>query len=274
MEELLPKILMESQRVIKYIDYDYMKLILDELKEPATSFHISSFDSEFHWAELHYIIAYDENEFPELSDEELEAYELERREEFNRETENFHKMCSNYSRMKYELAYGIDKVTDMEMEFDGDIVITDPCYFIQDSNDWYRYGYGENLNELGFTNYMTRSTLYGDWSCTVLDRKTREELGTFCADAGLVGVYLLDEIMKYNPGYKDVKENHWSATCIRNFKGIVEFKVVHTEGIYETESSYHKKGEKWEDDSVEVYGRGINKITGKPINFVGRQIGV
>lgn len=130
------------------------------------------------------------------------------------------------------------------------------------------------MSVLGLTQYMTRDTLYGDWSCTTFNQDTGEGIGTFCADAGLVGVFLLDEVMAYNPDYKDVEENHWCVTCIRDFKGTVEFRVVHKEGIYETTSSCHKAGDKWEHDEVEVHGYGINKVTGESINFVAKQTGL
>lgn len=35
-----------------------------------------------------------------------------------------------------------------------------------------------------------------------------------------------------------------------------------------------KKGDYWEDYVLEVVGHGINKVTGKPINFVGKQTGL
>lgn len=272
MEELFPEILKEILRVDKYIGDDYIRFIMETLTDRANKYSIASFGDVFRWAASLYEYSYPENELNGATSEEIEAYEANRREEYNRETSRLKEMCAHYEKIKYEVAFGIDKKIDLEKEFDGDIIITDPCYFIKDE-DWYKYGYGENLNKLGFTQYMTRNNMYGDWSCTVYDQNTRDKIGTFCADAGLVGVYLLDEVMAYNPDYKDVKENHWSVTCVRDFKGIVEFKVVHEEGIYETESSYHNAGEKWETDSVEVHGHGINKVTGEPIDFIGRQTG-
>ena len=60
---------------------------------------------------------------------------------------------------------------------------------------------------------------------------------------------------------------------IKDFSGTVQFVVIHTEGTYTEDTEYHKKGDKWEDYSVEVIGRGKNRITGEPLNFVGRQTG-
>lgn len=53
------------------------------------------------------------------------------------------------------------------MKFKGDIIITDPCYIIKDnSDDWNKCGWGENMGILGFTTYISEYTLCGDWSCS------------------------------------------------------------------------------------------------------------
>jgi hypothetical protein len=132
---------------------------------------------------------------------------------------------------------------------------------------------GKNMEVLGIETYMTRGTLYGDWGCTTFDTESGEKIGEFCADAGLVSVFLLDEVLRYNPRFDYHINRPWTTTLIKDFKGTVQFVVVHTEGEYKDDSSYHKKGDKWEDFSVEVVGHGINSVTGEPINFVGRQTG-
>ena len=162
----------------------------------------------------------------------------------------------------------------MEMEFDGDIIITDPCYIMKEDDDWATCAYGENMEALGITHYMTRDTLYGDWSCTTFDTDTKEAIGEFCADAGLVSVFLLDEVLKYNPEFDYHLNYKWMVTWIKDFKGTVEFVVKHIEGYYEEDTDYWKKGDYWEDYVLEVVGHGINKVTGKPINFVGKQTGL
>lgn len=164
------------------------------------------------------------------------------------------------------------------MEFDGDIIITDPCYIMREENeltkdDWAACNYGSEMEALGIIHYMTRDTLYGDWSCTTFNTDTKEVIGDFCADAGLVSVFLLDEVLKYNPEFDYHLNKKWTTTWIKDFKGTVEFIVKLTEGYYEEDTSYYKKGDYWEDYSVEVVGHGINKVTGEPINFVGKQTG-
>jgi hypothetical protein len=211
------------------------------------------------------------------------------------------------------------------VEFDGDIIITDPCYvmkhhdrstapkwddymrlkdyagmnkeeltaagFYEDyakmqeaekkwdeehPDDWEVCEYGDRMDKLGFTPqcYMTRDTLYGDWSCTTFDLNTKEEIGGFCADAGLVSVFLLDDILKYNPDYKDHLDKSWCATHIKDFKGTVQFVVKEVTGIREDDTEWWKKGDTWTEYQVEVVGHGVNKATGEPIDFVGTQTGL
>lgn len=176
----------------------------------------------------------------------------------------------------------MERLVDMEKEFCGDIIITDPCYIIRakhhgtepiTKNDWEACGYGDNMEALGIHNYLVRDTLYGDWSCTTFDKETKKPIGEFCADAGLVGVFLLDEVLKYNPDFNYHIERPWTTTWIKNFKGVISLEVVHTEGVYEDDTEWHRKGQQWEDDSVQVHGCGINTLTGEPINFVGMQTG-
>lgn len=125
-------------------------------------------------------------------------------------------------------------------------------------DDWSKCNYGENMEVLGIHNYISKDTIYGDWSCSTykVDEEPKEFLenvlrilndnledeeygedessipyegeyiGSFCADAGLVGVFLLDEILAYNPGWKSwINEHHWCATTIEDFEGKVEYYI-------------------------------------------------
>ena len=159
------------------------------------------------------------------------------------------------------------------MEFDGDIIITDPCYIIPDGSheDWRKCNFGYKMELLGINKYMTRDTLYGDWSCTVYNTDAKEEIGEFCADAGLVSVLNLSEVLAYNPDFDYHINKKWTTALIKNFKGTVQFIVKQIKGRYEYDSGWCKKGDEWEEYQVEVVGHGINKVTGEPINFVGKQ---
>lgn len=53
-----------------------------------------------------------------------------------------------------------------------------------------------------------------------------ENIGHFCADAGLVSVFLLDEVLAYNPNFLQWAEDHlWCVTMIKDFDGDVEYYV-------------------------------------------------
>lgn len=171
------------------------------------------------------------------------------------------------------------------MKFKGTIVITDPCYIIRKEShdttpitedDWSACSYGSHMEALGINHYITESTLYGDWGCTVyatenpketVDKLAKiseyfsekyeeyegyegiseeqceslyeecdssqdvlnlnvERIGCFCADAGLVSVFLLGEVLAYNPCFLRWAEEHsWCVAIIKDFDGDVEYYV-------------------------------------------------
>lgn len=167
-------------------------------------------------------------------------------------------------------------MSTLEKEFDGDIIITDPCYIIRQKNeltddDWEKCCYGNYMERLGIKTYLTHSTLYGDWGCTVFNSDTKEKIGCFCADAGLVSVFLLDEVLAYNPDFNYHIERDWTTTLIPDFKETVQIVVEYITGTYEEDSEFWKAGDTWEDFEVHVVGHGINKKTGNPINFISKQ---
>ena len=173
--------------------------------------------------------------------------------------------------------HGFERFLDSEpMEFDGDIIITDPCYVAR-GDDWDRCGYGYEMEILGINHYMTRDTIYGDWSCTVYStkktggKKRREKIGEFCADAGLVSVFLLSEVFEYDPGFDYHVTRPWTTTLIRDFKGTVQFVVVPCKG---SDIDFDIKDFDGWDYEVQVVGKGINKRTGEALNFRSTQTGL
>jgi hypothetical protein len=144
------------------------------------------------------------------------------------------------------------------MKFKGDIIITDPCYIMKKDSDWEKCNYGSNMEVLGIHTYITRDTLYGDWSCTTFNSDTGESIGEFCADAGLVSVFLLDEVLAYDPDFDYHKERGWTTTLIPDFDGTVEMKVEILE--------YIDEGVTHTDEELSVIGTGN-------INFYTRQTG-
>lgn len=186
-----------------------------------------------------------------------------------------------YISLMHMINGGIDRYLDSEpVQFDGDILITDPCYIMRaehhgtqpiTEDDWDACDYGSNMEALGITHFMTRDTIYGDWGCSVYNSDTQDVIGHFCADAGLVSVLSLEEVLKYNPSFDYHVERPWTSTVIQDFSGTVQFVVERTEGTYEEDTKWWKAGDKWEDYSVHVVGRGINKRTGHPVNFYSSQ---
>ena len=115
-------------------------------------------------------------------------------------------------------------------------------------DDWKKCKYGTNMEALGISTYFTESTIYGDWGCSTykieenpyevvnnfVEAYENEEeyeikcskLGDFCADAGLVSVFLLNEVRKYNPDIdKWIEEHSWCVTIIPDFDGEVNYYV-------------------------------------------------
>ena len=127
--------------------------------------------------------------------------------------------------------------------FKGDIIITDPCYVIKDNSDtdWELSGYGDNMECLGITEYISSDTNDGDWSCGVFDigNKTIDDIcsaksnkfkkkyiGEFCADAGMVAVFDLNDVLKYNPDFDYHITKKHTTTLIKDFDGDVEIIAV------------------------------------------------
>jgi hypothetical protein len=139
------------------------------------------------------------------------------------------------------------------MRFDGDIIITDPCYIDSEDDKLWNDNEidimtGSGIDKYQFTNYIWENTLYGDWSCGVFEISNKEllklstkeiinnhfheenfkEIGGFCADAGLVGVFLLSEVLRFNPKFQYPVNKHgciW-ATHIKDFHGEVDYEVM------------------------------------------------
>lgn len=156
------------------------------------------------------------------------------------------------------------------MDFNGDIVITDPCYLAANMTDEEH----RNFDCAYMTNYgivgIESDTYCGDWSCTTYDRLTWNEdghskpIGKFCADSGMVCVADLASVLKFNPKYDYYIKNDWSTTLIRDFKGTVCIRIEQVDGGNEIYPAY----------SASVMGQGVDSKTGEPIDFYTRQTGL
>lgn len=134
-------------------------------------------------------------------------------------------------------------------------------WYNENPDDWELCNYGENMQVLGIENFLTRDTMYGDWSCTTYESNTGKVLGEFCADAGLVSVFLLDEILKYNPKFNYHIEKPYTTTWIKDFEGDVEIKIVDVEYENEDDDGVYQEKE------VRVIGNGN-------VNFFTLQTGI
>lgn len=153
----------------------------------------------------------------------------------------------NNGRLLQDILYGenpyriLNYIDSDILHFDNeDIIITDPCYFVKNE---------DNIDEvMKYIKMVYQSTLYGDWSCTVYNNENI--LGTFCADAGLVSVASLKDVLEYNPEFDYHINRKWTTALIPNFTGNVTIKVVYNNEFY-----------------CYVEGKGN-------INFIGRQTGL
>lgn len=111
------------------------------------------------------------------------------------------------------LDYLYNLIDSEPVRFCGDIVITDSCFFINKDGDWEKSANGTNLTGIGIKSPISRDTLFGDWACTMyvadISRgcTSKEEIGSFCADAGMVAIADLDEVLAYNPIPYNKKKN-------------------------------------------------------------------
>jgi len=149
--------------------------------------------------------------------------------------------CRNLTISQLQTAYLKKKEYD-NLERDWQIV-----HRTKLSSDWDKCNCGRNMEIFGFTQYLTRSTIYGDWSCTTFNSDTKKPIGEFCADCGEVGVFSLKEVLKYNPEFDYHLTKKWTTTLIENFTGDVWDEV--------------------ENEKVHIVGKGN-------INFITEQTGL
>lgn len=127
----------------------------------------------------------------------------------------------------------------------------------EQEDDWGKCCCGEAMEKFGLNTFIVCDTIYGDWSCTVFNSLTKEKMGEFCADSGQVGIFLMDEVLKYNP---DLNLPNHCATIIKNFDGHVRVNK-------KSNGKYTYDGEEYDDIVAEVEG------VSKTLNFKSAQTG-
>ena len=79
------------------------------------------------------------------------------------------------------------------MNFNGTIVITDPCYLdnglLQEPiKDWWeKSDYGQDMEQFGFDPYIGESTIIGDWSWYTVNSDNDKIIGKKTTDPTGIG---------------------------------------------------------------------------------------
>ena len=81
-----------------------------------------------------------------------------------------------------------------------------------------------------------KAELLKDYKQYAKQFNTEYTLGRFCADAGMVCVVYLEDVLKFNPNFKQwAKEHDWCATIIEDFDGEVNYVIdddeAHIQGV-------------------------------------------
>lgn len=135
------------------------------------------------------------------------------------------------------------------MQFDGDVIITDPSYVIK-YGDWRKSKYGTKMERIGLHKCITVATRFGDWEFTTFVTETEDIIGHFYVDSSMIGAFDLAEVLEYCPDFT-YHTKPYMTTLIKDFKGKIYIEETRTaDGIY-----------------IRIIGEGINKITGKKLNF-------
>lgn len=127
----------------------------------------------------------------------------------------------------------------------------------EQEDDWEKCCCGGAMMELGIETSIVCDTIYGDWSCTTYNSLTKEKLGEFCADSGQVGIFLMSEVLAYNP---DLNLPKHCATIIKNFDGHIRVNK-------KSNGKYTYDGKEYDDIVAEVEG------VSNTLNFKSAQIG-
>lgn len=127
----------------------------------------------------------------------------------------------------------------------------------EQEDDWGKCCCGEAMEKLGLNTFIVCDTIYGDWSCTTYNSLTKEKLGEFCADSGQVGIFLMSEVLAYNP---DLNLPKHCATIIKNFDGHVRVNK-------KSNGKYTYDGKEYDDIVAEVEG------VSNTLNFKSAQTG-
>ena len=88
-------------------------------------------------------------------------------------------------------------------------------------NEMYMKFFSDYNNKEVYETDENRKQMYDAYTAkrTKIEKDSGIILGNFCADAGLVGVFLLDEVLKFNPKFDYHINRLWTTTLIKDFDG-------------------------------------------------------
>jgi hypothetical protein len=86
-------------------------------------------------------------------------------------------------------------------------------------------------------------------------------------------VFLLDEVLKYNPDFDYHINNPWTTTLIKNFDGDITIDVVEYESEIEN-PEYDEEDEDYQDEYITEKDEEVRVIGVGNINFYTTQTGL
>lgn len=125
---------------------------------------------------------------------------------------------------------------DITEYFNGTIIITDPFYILNANNpeDWDKCARGNKMEMLGLNTYVTMLHVQPDMNWTIIQPGVTEDkpfiaIGKFHVNTGNASVFLLDELLAYNPDYDHTKDQRLVA-IIPHFNGNIKVMYKHDVG--------------------------------------------
>ena len=91
--------------------------------------------------------------------------------------------------------------------------------------DKYYFTFFEKYNNPNLS-VEEKNKLYEEYKQYKKQFNTEHTLGSFCADAGMVCVVYLEDVLKFNPNFKQWANTHtWCVTIIEDFNGNIEYEI-------------------------------------------------
>jgi len=157
------------------------------------------------------------------------------------------------------------KITnEMSQQFEGDIVITDPCYFIKDeiwsalcSDGWFDNSKNTPFTDAGTLYYNGATILYsstacGDGSFDVVETDGIKS-SSFGVDAGMMAIITCEDLEKISDS--DFSIDALLCAYVEDFQGTAEAdgkgNFIGSLEVW-TDGSEEQTNNSWEDDDVDT----------------------